>query len=403
MSTGADEEGRLPLAGVTVVAIEQAVAAPLCSRVLADLGARVIKIEHPRGGDFTRSYDDVVNGLAAHFVWLNRGKESVALDIKADAGRRILHELLAGADVLISNLGPGAMARMGLDASSLATPYPRLIALEINGYGAGGTLAGKRAYDLLIQAESGACSITGWEGEPAKPGPPMADACTGLYAAVTILAALHGRTSTNRGVGASVSMFDSMIDLMGYALTHARYSGAETAPVGMGSPAVAPYGAYRTGDGQVVVLGTTNDAEWLRLASMIARPDLAEDQRYARNPDRVMRRDDLDAAVGDWCAQRTLAEVQALADAAGIGNARYNTTMEVVEHPHLRQRDRWATVESPVGPLTTMLPPPVVASWNYDLGSLPELGQHTAPVLRELGLSNDDIGHLVDTGAAHCA
>lgn len=381
-----------------VVAIEQAVSAPLCSRVLADLGARVIKIEHPRGGDFTRHYNDVVRGMAAHFVWLNRGKESVALDVKDDAGREVLHRLLARADVLLSNLGPGAMERLGMDAASLSERYPRLVTLEISGYGADGPLAGKRAYDLLIQAESGACAITGQVGQPAKPGPPMADACTGLYAALTIVAALHDRTRTARGAAASVSMFDSMVDLMGYALTHARYTGRDTPPVGLASPAVAPYTAYQTADGQVAVLGTTNDAEWRRLADMIGRPDLRDDPRYRRNPDRVAHRDELDAVVGDWCARHTLQEIQQSADQAAIGNARYNTPLEVLDHPNLVDRDRWREIDSPVGPLASPLPPPVIVGWQPRLGPLPELGEHTEAVLAELGLSEAEMDQLRESG-----
>jgi itaconate CoA-transferase len=390
--------GSGPLAGIIVVAIEQAVAAPMCSRMLADLGARVIKIEHPRGGDFTREYDDVVRGLAAHFVWLNRGKESVALDVKDEAGRAILHRLLVGADVLLSNLGPGATQRLGLDGASLSQRYPRLVTLEISGYGSDGPLAGKRAYDLLVQAESGACAITGRPGQPAKPGPPMADACTGLYAALTIVASLHDRSRTARGVAASVSMFDSMIDLMGYALTHARYTGRDTAPVGLGSPAVAPYAAYQTADGQLVVLGTTNDGEWRRLADLIGRRDLRDDPRYARNPDRVAHRDQLDAVVGAWCAQHTLREVQQGADQAGIGNARYNTPLEVLDHPNLVDRNRWSEIDSPVGPLASALPPPVIVGYQPRLGSVPELGEHTEAVLAELGLSAAETDRLREAG-----
>lgn len=387
-----------PLTGITVVALEQAVSAPMCSRMLGDLGARVIKIEHPDGGDFTRGYDDVVHGMAAHFAWLNRGKESLGLDVKDERGQAVLHRLLARSDVLLSNLGPGAMRRLGFDSASLGSRYPQLITLEVTGYGTGGPMADKRAYDLLIQAEAGACAITGWPGRPAKPGPPMADVCTGLYAALTIVSLLHARSRTERGAAASVSMFDSMVDLMGYALTHARYTAADTPPVGLGSPAVAPYAAYPTADGRLVVLGTTNDAEWRRLADLIGRPELGADPRYARNPDRVARRGELDAVVSAWCSTRTLADVQQLADGAGIGNARFNTPVEVLEHPDLLARQRWREIGSPVGPVVSALPPPVIADWEPELGELPDVGTHTAGVLAELGFDTADIAQWRDAG-----
>jgi len=383
-----------PLEGITVVTLEQAVSAPLCSRTLADLGARVIKVENPRGGDFARDYDDVVHGLAAHFVWLNRGKESVALDLKDPRGLALLDRLLERADVLVSNLAPGATTRLGIDPDQVRQRHPRLVSLEISGYGAGGPLSGKRAYDLLVQAESGACATTGSAGAPAKPGPPMADACTGLYGAITILAALQERGRTGKGTTAAVSMFDTMAELMGYSLTYTRYSGIEQQPVGMGSPAVAPYSAYRTSDGRTVVLGTTNDAEWQRLAAIMGRLDLAADDRFLRNPDRVTHRELLDAVVGAWCATLTLAEVQDTADRAGIGNAVYNTPAEVVAHPHLAARERWQTIDSPVGPLTALLPPPVVAGQPLAMGAVPALGQHTDAVLAELGIATDELAEL---------
>jgi itaconate CoA-transferase len=374
-----------PLAGVLVVAIEQAVAAPLATRTLADLGARVIKIERPVGGDFTRSYDDVVNGMAAHFVWLNRGKESVALDLTIPAARAALHALLARADVLVSNLGPGATGRLGVAAADLAARHPALISIEISGYGSGGPLSGKRAYDLLVQAEAGACAITGRPGEPAKPGPPYADTSSGLYAAIAALGALAERARTGRGRHIEVSMFDAAVEMMGYSLTWTRYTGADQQPVGMGSPAVAPYGAFFTADGRTVVLGTTNDGEWQRLArTMLGREDLAADSRYARNDDRVQHRRELDAVLGDWCSSRTLAGIQEAADAAGIGNAVYRTPAEVVAHPHLAARDRWREVATPVGPVCLPVPPLTFDGQAPGMGPVPGLGEHTKAVLTEL-------------------
>lgn len=394
-----------PLAGITVVALEQAVSAPVCTRTLGDFGARVIKVENPEGGDFTRHYDDVVNGLGAHFVWLNRGKESLALDLKTPAGMTVLHRLLDDADVLVSNLAPGSTARLGIAPADLAVSHPELIAVEIDGYGPGGPLSHKRAYDLLVQAESGACSITGTEGAPAKPGPPMADVCTGLYAALSVVALLagdarRGNGTRRRPVAVSVSMFDTMTELMGYALTYTRHSGVDQQPVGMGSPAVAPYGAYPTADGHTVVLGTTNDREWQRLArELLGRPDLADDQRFATNPGRVGHRDILDAEIGAWCARHDLAYVQSSADAAGIGNSRFNTPSDVIAHPHLAARDRWRKVDTPHGPVPALLPPPVISGFDPPMGAIPALGEHTDSVLAGLGLGEDQIAALRAQGA----
>ncbi|WP_167099535.1 CaiB/BaiF CoA-transferase family protein [Mycobacterium sp. DL592] len=392
-----------PLAGVTVVALEQAVSAPMCTRVLADFGARVIKVENPAGGDFARHYDDVVNGpggLAAHFVWANRNKESVALDLKSAQGLDVLHRLLDRADVLVSNLAPGSTARLGISPKQLRDRHPDVIAVEIDGYGSGGPLSNKRAYDLLAQAESGSCAVTGYPGMPAKPGPPIADISTGLYSALSIMALLFSRDNRDRRGGAvNVSLFDTMTDLMGYPLTYTQHSGIDQQPLGMSSPAVAPYGAYQTSDGQTVVLGTTNDREWQRLArEIIERPDLADDPRFASNSDRVANRAVLDEAIQNWCARHDFAEVQKVADAAGIGNARYNLPSEVITHPQLSERDRWRTVQTPAGPIQAILPPPIVDGYEQPMGPVPGLGEHTDAILTELGLSGNEIDHLRQQG-----
>jgi crotonobetainyl-CoA:carnitine CoA-transferase CaiB-like acyl-CoA transferase len=393
----------LPLAGITVIAMEQAVSAPMCTRVLADFGARVIKIENPKGGDFARDYDDVVNGMAAHFVWANRGKESVTLNLKSPAGMDVLHRLLAGADAFVSNLAPGATARLGLGPADLRAKHPQVIPVEIDGYGPGGPLSEKRAYDLLVQAESGSCAATGYPGMPAKPGAPVADITTGLYSALSIMALLLGRARTGVAEAApavAVSLFDTMTDIMGYQLTYTQHSGIDQEPLGMSSPAVAPYGSFGTRDEQTVVLGTTNDREWQRLArEIIERPDLADDPRFATNPQRCANRDELNAAIETWCAHHDLDDIQRIADAAGIGNSRYNKPSEVIAHPHLKARDRWRQVGTPEGQIAALLPPPVISGLELGMGAVPGLGEHTDGVLRELGYSVEELAALRGDGA----
>ncbi|MBO0865681.1 MAG: CoA transferase, partial [Mycobacterium sp.] len=305
------------------------------------------------------------------------------------------------ADVLVSNLAPGSTGRLGIAADDLAVRHPDLIAVEIDGYGAGGPLSHRRAYDLLAQAESGACAVTGSPGAPAKPGPPVADISTGLYAALSILALLYSRKGGRAGGDSvTVSLFDTMTDLMGYPLTYTQHSGIDQQPLGMSSPAVAPYGAYRTADGQTVVLGTTNDQEWQRLSrDILQRDDLVDDQRFATNAGRVAHRDILDEAIGAWCAAHDLEHVQKTADAAGIGNARYNLPSEVLEHPQLRARDRWRRVDTPAGPVPALLPPPVIAGYRPPMGAVPGLGEHTDSVLADLGLADDEITALRAQGA----
>lgn len=371
----------------------------MCTRTLADFGARVIKVESPHGGDLSRSLDTVVNGLAAHFVWVNRGKESVALDLKASRGIDILYRLLETADVLVSNLAPGATARLGVSPEQLASRFPDLIAVEIDGYGPGGPLSEKRAYDLLVQAESGTCAVTGYEGAPAKPGPAVADVTTGLYAALTVMGLLCARERRRRagrvGAAVSVSLFDTMMEMLGYQLNYTRHSGLDQQPLGMSSPAVAPYGAYPTADGHTVVLGTTHDLEWQRFArNVIERRDLADDAQLATNQQRVTHRSLLDEAIADWCARHTLAHIQKSADAAGIGNSRFNRISEVIVHPHLKARDRWRTIDTPAGPISALLPPPVISGFSPPMGPVPALGEHTEAVLTELGIGGDDIEGL---------
>ncbi|MFD6063314.1 CaiB/BaiF CoA transferase family protein [Rhodococcus wratislaviensis] len=381
--TGTEQETQGPLAGITVVGLEQAISAPLCTRHLADLGARVIKVEAPGFGDSTRAYDSVVGGMSAHFTWLNHGKESAALDLKSAADMGTFRNILATADVVVSNLAPGALDRLGIGTRDLSRDFPRLIVVDISGYGKGGPLDHKRAYDLLIQAEGGSCSITGAPGHPAKPGIPVADVGTALYAYSAVLAALYDRERTGRGAVIPIAMLDTVAEMMGFALNQVIHAGTEPVPVGMGSPMIAPYGAYPTSDDQTAVLGTTNDREWRRLAEMIGRPELADEPRYAHNDNRVEARDELDAVVGAWCAEHTLAEIQKTADAAGIGNARLNSVRDLTEHPQLVERGRWREVGTPSGPVPALLPPAVAEGWPVRSGAVPALGAHTDAIRSE--------------------
>lgn len=372
-----------PLSGITVIGLEQAISAPLCTRHLADLGARVIKVEQPGSGDSTRHYDTTVRGMSAHFVWLNHGKESVALDLKSSEDMAVLRQLLEDADVIVSNLAPGALDRLGLGIAGLSQQFPRLIVVDISGYGQGGPLDHKRAYDLLIQAEAGSCSITGHPGDPVKPGIPIADIGTALYAYSAILAALYDRERTGHGAVIPIAMLDTVSEMMGFALNQYIHGGTEPEPVGMGSPLIAPYGSYATGDGQTVVLGTTSDREWQRLVSMIDLPELADDPRFTHNEDRVRERVILDEVLGKWCSEKNLDEIQQLADAAGIGNARLNGVRELARHPQLSARRRWREVETPGGSVPALLPPAMATHWQVPGGRVPALGEDTEAIRSE--------------------
>jgi crotonobetainyl-CoA:carnitine CoA-transferase CaiB-like acyl-CoA transferase len=332
--------------------------------------------------------------MGAHFVWCNRGKESLTLDLRSEAAAAVMHALLERADVLIQNLAPGAAARRGLAAEQVTERYPRLIAVDITGYGDGGPLQQRRAYDLLVQSEAASCAVTGRPGAPAKPGIPVADVGAGMYAYSSVLAALYDRERTGRGTAISVALFDAVAEWMGYPLQFTMGTGIEQEPRGVGSPAVAPYGAYPTADGQEIVLGTTNDGEWQRLAAAIGRSDLAADPAYARNAQRVDRRDDLDPAIAAWTVQRTFREVQQAMDAATIGHARLNRVQDLIDHPQLTERKRWARAGSPVGELDVLLPPPVSPGWTFRPGAVPGLGEHTDGVLEWLGYASADIARL---------
>ncbi|MFC8274765.1 CaiB/BaiF CoA transferase family protein [Streptomyces sp. NPDC057271] len=378
----------LPLEGITVVAVEQAVAAPFATRQLADLGARVIKIERPDGGDFARGYDTAARGLASHFVWCNRGKESVAVDLKDGRGLDLVRRLVAGADVFVQNLAQGAAARLGLDAATLCAAHPRLIAVDVSGYGPGGPYAHKRAYDMLVQCEAGLVSVTGSEEQPVKSGIPAADIAAGMYAYAGVLAALVRRGTTGRGGPVEVSLLDSLAEWMGHPLHHGMHGGTAPARTGLAHAVIAPYDAYPTADGSLVLLSVQNDREWRRLAEQVLeQPDLADDQEFATNTARVAGRSRTDAVVAAALAPLTAAEALARLEAAGIACARLNTVADLAEHPQLAARDRWRTVASAAGPLRTLLPPVTFPDGpEARMGRIPALGEDTDAVLGELGV-----------------
>jgi crotonobetainyl-CoA:carnitine CoA-transferase CaiB-like acyl-CoA transferase len=383
-----------PLHGVLVVAVEQAVAAPLATRHLGDLGARVIKVERPDVGDFARGYDDHVRGLATHFVWANRNKESLSLDIKTARGAEVLARLLGEADVFVQNMAPGTADRLGLSAQQLVAEHPRLIACDVSGYGDDGPYAGKRAYDMLVQAEAGVISVTGTPQSPARAGIAVADVGAGMYAYSAILAALFARERGGAGMAISVSLFDAVVEWMGYSI-YSTAHGTPHVPAALGHPAVVPYNAYPTSDGCRVIVGVQNDREWQRLATQVLdRPDLAADPELATNQGRCRHRARVDDACAAAMSCLTFAEAVARLDGADIANSRINSVEELLAHPQLRARDRWRPVDSPVGAVPMLLPAPVLAGWEPRMDAIPALGEHTDAILGELGYDSDAIAGL---------
>jgi itaconate CoA-transferase len=377
---------RLPLDGVLVVAVEQAVAAPFASRQLADLGARVIKIERPGSGDFARGYDRTVKGLASHFVWINRTKESLTLDLKRPEAADVLRRLIARADVLIHNLAPGAMGRLGFPSRTLLAQHPRLVVCEISGYGTSGPYRDKKAYDLLVQSEAGLVSITGTPDVPSKVGVSIADIAAGMYAFSGILAALLRRERTGAGAVLDVSMFDALAEWMGYPAYYTGYGGQPLPRSGAAHAAIAPYGPYTAGDGKVVYLGLQNEREWARFcAEVLDQPSLASDPRFVANADRVANRDALDALITAAFARHSAEDVLARLDAAQIANARMNTVQEFLDHPQLAARRRWRDVESPAGPIRALVPPFGLDEVEPRMGPIPAIGEQTDKILAEIG------------------
>ncbi|AXO89948.1 CoA transferase [Pseudomonas parafulva] len=390
-----------PLDGITVVSLEHAIAAPFCTRQLADLGARVIKIERPGSGDFARGYDQRVAGLASHFVWTNRSKQSLTLDLKQAEADGILHGLLAKADVLVQNLAPGAAARMGLSFEALHARYPRLIVCDISGYGEGGPYEKKKAYDLLIQSEGGFLSVTGGPGEEqmAKAGCSVADIAAGMYAYTGVLSALLLRDRTGVGSRIDVSMLESLVEWMGYPMYYA-YDGAPPPPrAGASHSTIYPYGPFPTGDGGTIMLGLQNEREWqVFCEQVLLDPALASDPRFSANFRRSEHREVLRQIIVDGFATLSLDEVVARLEAAQIANARVNDMHGVWQHPQLAARDRWRQVDSPSGALPSLLPPGRNSAFTPRMDPVPGLGEHSAVILEELGFSRDDQARLAAAG-----
>jgi itaconate CoA-transferase len=387
----------LPLTGITVVSAEQAVAAPFATRQLADLGARVIKVERPGTGDFARSYDTTVKGLASYFVWLNRGKQSLTLDLASAKGRAIVTRLIDRADVFVQNLAPGSAARMGLSAPALRARDQRLIVCDISGYAPDGPLGGRRAYDLLIQCETGLISVTGSPDAPAKAGISVADIAGGMYAFSSVLAALYARERTGVGAALQVSLFEALTEWMSQPMYYAMYTGTPPARTGTSHATIAPYGAFGTGAGGTIYLAVQNDREWHRLCEQVlGRPDLAGDSRFATNPARVAARAELQREIEAALSGYPPEEVLARLDAAQIANARLNTVGDLLAHPQLEQC--WAEVDSPAGPVRVLPSPVSTGGAAPALGPIPAAGQHTGAILAELGFTDAEIAALRDAG-----
>jgi itaconate CoA-transferase len=384
-----------PLDGVTVVSLEHAIAAPFCTRQLADLGARVIKIERPGVGDFARAYDERVRGQASHFVWTNRSKESLALDLKHALAPEILERLFGKADVLVQNLAPGAAARLGLSFEALHERHPRLIVCDISGYGSDGPYRDKKAYDLLIQSESGFLSITGTPDEPAKAGCSIADIAAGMYGLTNILGALVQRGRTGRGCRIDVSMLESMVEWMSYPLYYA-FEGATPPPrAGAAHATIYPYGPFPTGDGKTVMLGLQNEREWQEFcATVLEQPALATDARFNANARRVAARAELHAIIIGVFADLEADQVVARLERAQIANARVNSMRDVWAHPQLQARHRWTEVETPAGKVPALLPPGIPDTFAPRMDAVPAVGEHSARILAELGYSAEQIERL---------
>ena len=389
-----------PLDGITVVSLEHAIAAPFCTRQLADLGARVIKVERPGGGDFARGYDTQVDGLCSHFVWVNRSKESLTLDLKQPSAIAALKTLLKTADVLVQNLAPGAAARMGLTAEILQKDNPKLILCDISGYGNDGPYRDKKAYDLLIQSEAGFLSVTGTPETPSKAGNSIADIAAGMYAYTNILAALLQRGKTGKGSVIDISMLESLTEWMSFPLYYA-YKGAEPPPRNGASHAtIYPYGPFKAGDGKTVMLGLQNEREWVQFCeTVLENPALAQDERFDRNFKRNEKRAELLDIIDTCFSGLTSEQLIARLEKAQIANAHLNDMEGLWKHEQLKARNRWTQVDTPNGAIAALLPPGLNSSYDYRMDPIPAIGDHTDSILKELGLGESDIASMKASGA----
>ena len=389
-----------PLDGITVISLEHAIAAPFCTRQLADLGARIIKVERPGVGDFARAYDQRVDGMASHFVWVNRSKESLTLDLKQPAALAVLKQLLETADVLVQNLAPGAAARMGLGFDALSKTLPKLIVCDISGYGDDGPYRDKKAYDLLIQSEAGFLSVTGTPEDPSKAGNSIADIAAGMYAYSSVLAALLQRGKTGKGSHIDVSMLESLAEWMGYPMYYA-YGDATPPPRSAASHAtIYPYGPFTAGDGGTVMLGLQNEREWRVFCEVVlAEPALATDPRFDSNFRRNEHREALKAIILNTFGHMSTEQVCSKLDEAQIANARMNDMAGLWAHPQLKARGRWRDVATPVGAIPALLPPGRNNSFEYRMDAIPAVGQHTHAILRELGQGEAAIAALQKASA----
>jgi itaconate CoA-transferase len=389
-----------PLDGITVVSLEHAIAAPFCTRQLADLGARVIKVERPGGGDFARGYDTQVDGLCSHFVWVNRSKESLTLDLKQPAAITTLKTLLKTADVLVQNLAPGAAARMGLTAEILQKENPKLILCDISGYGNNGPYRDKKAYDLLIQSEAGFLSVTGTSETPSKAGNSIADIAAGMYAYTNILAALLLREKTGKGSVIDISMLESLSEWMSFPMYYA-YKGAEPPPRNGASHAtIYPYGPFKAGDGKTVMLGLQNEREWAQFCeTVLENPALVKDERFDRNFKRNENRTELLKIIDTCFSKLTSEKLIARLEKAQIANAHLNDMEGLWKHEQLKARNRWTEVDTPNGAITALLPPGLNDSYDYRMDPIPAVGEHTNSILKELGMTESDIANMKASGA----
>ncbi len=388
-----------PLDGITVVSLEQVIAGPFATRQLAELGARVIKIERPGTGDAARGYDRTVKGLSSHFVWVNRSKESLALDVKRPEAKAVLEKLIAKADVFLQNLAPGAVERLGLGAEPLRARFPRLVWCGISGYGPQGPYAAKKAYDLLVQCEAGLLSVTGTPEAPSKAGIPVADIAAGMYAFSSILAALLRRERTGEGATLDITMFESLGEWMGFPAYFTAYGGVQPPRSGAYHATIVPYGPFRAGDGGTVFLSIQNEREFARFCEVVLeQPRLAEDPRFASGPARLQNRAAMQAEIGQVFSRLTSEEVLARLEAADIANARLNDMQGFWSHPQLEARDRWTQVQSSAGPIDALKPPFNIAGMEPRMDAIPAVGEHTRAILAEIGLTPGEIERL--TGAS---